>query len=912
MTIVLRLFVLSLFCCSIGAVPGEEILLNYEFERAGDFEGWKPNNQIEGCAVGGGTLSGVSVGVDPILVSPLFDFPARPSQFVEIRMRCDAAGKMQIFWTNTTKGKYGGFSPRMVSTVVVRGDGRFHTYRVFPFWHPLGRIIHMRVDPPNNGKFEIDWIRIGELKIEPSASVAQFEFGGKTAPWLAIQDVEVDLRGERLFLKTTGENPILLSPRIDISADENFFISLRMSVDKGTSGRVYFVSSERCGLHSANFPIVADGKPHTYNIDVGVERDWEGRIIFIGVSPTKAISATAEIEWVRVGREPQGQPEISIGYFGSSCAVSRAGRAVEVECLIENRGGTPAKGLTAKLVAPEGLALLGESVAKKPRLDGLDFFSASWRLKAQEAGDARLMVEVSGENFPSVRRECTIRFAPPLNLPRADYVPPPKPVRSDYLVGVYYFPGWYNLSRWQPIMRYPERKPALGWYREGSPEVADWQIKWMLEHGISFIAYDWYWCQGARHLEHALHDGFFKAKYSDMIKFCLLWANHNPPNTSSEEDLLNVTKFWIDNYFKRPNYLKLDGRPVIIIFSPWRLTSDMGSEAVRRAFDRMDALCRKHGIGEIYMVACTRADARTIQRLKEEGYDAISGYNYPGVAARKGDWLDYTRMIQVHSEIWERAAALGILPEIPALSPGWDARPWHGSRAIVYTNNTPERFKQHLLRARDFLDRNPPHPKHEICIIEAWNEFGEGSFIEPHAKYGFGQLDAIRQVFADAPREHIDLVPEDVGLGSYDCPSRLSVTAWDFDKEGDFEDWRPNGAFKARVGDGVISGITTGRDPILSGPALRINARDYPRMRIRMSADRDTTAQIFWRVENSRMTEKTSVRFDVIGDGRMRDYIVNLAANPQWRRRITALRFDPASTAGIRLQIDDIELIKRE
>ncbi len=71
-------------------------------------------------------------------------------------------------------------------------------------------------------------------------------------------------------------------------------------------------------------------------------------------------------------------------------------------------------------------------------------------------------------------------------------------MRGPYEVGAYYFPGWHDASRWQPLQRFPERRPVLGWYREGDPEVADWQIKWAVEHGITFFAYDWYWSRRAR------------------------------------------------------------------------------------------------------------------------------------------------------------------------------------------------------------------------------------------------------------------------------------------------------------------------------------------------------------------------------------------------------------------------------
>jgi len=102
-------------------------------------------------------------------------------------------------------------------------------------------------------------------------------------------------------------------------------------------------------------------------------------------------------------------------------------------------------------------------------------------------------------------------------------------------------------------------------------------------------AYDWYGSKGSRQVEHALHEGYFKARYRSLLKFCLLWANHNPPGSSSHEDCAAVTRYWIENYFRRPEHLVVDGKPVVIIFAPDRFTQDLGSEGTRKAFQAMRA-----------------------------------------------------------------------------------------------------------------------------------------------------------------------------------------------------------------------------------------------------------------------------------------------------------------------------------
>jgi len=57
-------------------------------------------------------------------------------------------------------------------------------------------------------------------------------------------------------------------------------------------------------------------------------------------------------------------------------------------------------------------------------------------------------------------------------------------------------------------------------------------------------------------------------------------------------------------------------------------------------------------------------------------------------------------------------------------------------------------------------------------MLDNLNEWGEGHYILPHREYGFGYLEAIREVFTDAPEPHLDILPEEVGLGPYDAPHK--------------------------------------------------------------------------------------------------------------------------------------------
>ncbi len=116
-----------------------------------------------------------------------------------------------------------------------------------------------------------------------------------------------------------------------------------------------------------------------------------------------------------------------------------------------------------------------------------------------------------------------------------------------------------------------------------------------------------------------------------------------------------------------------------------------------------------------------------------------------------GIFADYQAMAQTYLDFYIAAKTTkGTLPYIAPASPGWDSRPWNGASAVVRENPTPEKFKQMLLGAKQLIDSNKTGIPN-IIMIEAWNEFGEGAYIEPTKKWGFEYLKTIRDVFGKSP-----------------------------------------------------------------------------------------------------------------------------------------------------------------
>ena len=914
----LVLGLLALWLPAAGAAPAQRAAAEWVFDQPGNLLGWQPNGHLAGVRVAAGALSCRATGADPILEfkAPL-DITASPWQVIEVRMKASQDGECEFFWSRTAEGKYGGFSQDKTTRFAALGDNQWHTCRIFPFWHPEKRIVRLRFDLYGGAQFDIASIRIVELSMPEAAAATGWEFQGSARGW---QGIGADLAPgpSALGVQASGPDSWLLGPPVQLAAEDNAYVSVRMSAAQGSHGTLLFATESTAGLKTFDFPILADGRDRACNIDLLAAQGWRGRVIALGLRPTDAPGARSQLRWVKAGPEPQGPPELAVRSFGLESVLPRAGKPAALSAVIANTGGETASSIRATLTLPKGVERTGPDAASgAERLAFGERATLTWQVRARAPLTNTALVTVTCGNAGAVTAAVSLAFTERPAAPAGGGMPEPRPVRGPYEVGAYYFPGWNTASQWQPLQAFPERRPALGWYREGEPEIADWHIKWAVEHGITFFAYDWYWSRGSRSLEHALHDGYFKARHRNLLKFCLLWANHNAPGSSSPEDCLAVTRHWIANYFNRPEHLTFEGKPVMIIFSPDRLEADLGADNVAAAFDTMRQECRAAGLKGLYLIACV-GSAGQARQCARQGYDAVSAYNWPTLGASgKSLRAPYETLVEGYSRQWNHFIQDAALPLLIPVNGGWDSRPWHGENNWVRYGRTPELFQRHLTDARRLLDAQAASAKPAVLpmiLVEAWNEWGEGSYIEPHQEFGFGYLDAVRNVFTPAAPAHSDLVPADVNLGPYDVPpSPPPATAWTFSKG--LQGWdNVMDLSRPEIQNAALSAASTGRDPAFFGPQMRARAAAFGKITLRMRIEpRDGAAfqdsgQLFWRTDRWAESEDSSLRFAVRADGQWHDYSLPVGGNPRWRGVVTRLRLDPCNRPGARVQIERLEL----
>jgi hypothetical protein len=353
----------------------------------------------------------------------------------------------------------------------------------------------------------------------------------------------------------------------------------------------------------------------------------------------------------------------------------------------------------------------------------------------------------------------------------------------------------------------------------------------------------------------------------------------------------------------------------MVIFAPQRLSEDLGPNNVRPALDAMRSECVRAGLKGLYLVACV-ADAAQARAAATAGFDGVTGYTWPHLGVPAGEFrAAYATILEGYRRNWEHILDTADISLLPPVCGGWDSRPWHGENNFIRFDRTPELFRQHLRDARHFLESQSGSSRlRSILIVEAWNEWGEGAYIEPHREHGFGYLDAIRESLTDEQGNHVDLAPIDLSRPALEVARQDNYqTSWEFNETN--SGW--HGLMNVSslcITNGTLSLRTIARDPALTSPPLLTRAAEFKKLhfRMRVTAGEGGPAvdhgQLFWSTELLQESEATSAAFQVLRDGQWHEYTLNVAANPRWRGRITRLRFDPCEQAGAMVELDWLRL----
>jgi hypothetical protein len=366
-------------------------------------------------------------------------------------------------------------------------------------------------------------------------------------------------------------------------------------------------------------------------------------------------------------------------------------------------------------------------------------------------------------------------------------------IKEDYIVAAWVWPSchddergkelfwqegpgeWEMIRKAQPLFdgHYQPKQPLWGYEPDDDPAVMEKWINLASSHRVNTFIFDWYWYDRQPFLEGTVN-AFVHAPNTEKMNFYLMWANHDVTGS-----LLNIYKYpkdtliwkgavdWddykqivahvIQRFFKQPNYLKIDGQPVFAIYRTDILVQSFGEswEETRKGLDYFREEVKKAGFpglhlqlihdwnwDEPFLFPAYYANGKTARDITTLlGINSVTSYNMGKCSEdqlQNGNFAHHIR---------EKLDAALDIPLFPCVTTGFDNSPRYPNqtmKSVTHINNNPASFIPLLLKAKEYVNKHPEQPK--FLVINAWNEWIEGSYLLPDMKYGFGYLEAVKDV----------------------------------------------------------------------------------------------------------------------------------------------------------------------
>lgn len=334
------------------------------------------------------------------------------------------------------------------------------------------------------------------------------------------------------------------------------------------------------------------------------------------------------------------------------------------------------------------------------------------------------------------------------------------------------FTEWTNVSRSKPLYlghRQP-RIPLHGNYYNLLDEgTMEWQAKLAGKAGIHGFCFYHYWFNGRLVLEKPAENLLNRGDIS--LHYCFAWANEPWTKTwhgagGNKEILIPQTyggeEEWGRHYdyflpfFRDGRYIKEGRRPMLLIY---RLRNIPHFNDMLRYWN---ARAREDGFGGIFLVSMNvcrehASKSRWVDgsvdfepnRTKSEKLQAAAGleakahggrlWNRLAVKAIRYDEINRMMLKTPHGKNQFRTVFVD-----------YDDSPRRGTRAVVARGSTPRKFGKYL---RETVGKSLDEGN-QYVFVNAWNEWGEGNYLEPDTRYGYSYLEEVRACMGNMHHPH--------------------------------------------------------------------------------------------------------------------------------------------------------------
>lgn len=335
------------------------------------------------------------------------------------------------------------------------------------------------------------------------------------------------------------------------------------------------------------------------------------------------------------------------------------------------------------------------------------------------------------------------------------------------------FTEWTNVTKAKPRFEghYQPHLPAdLGFYDLRLEEARLAQEALAKEYGIFGFCYYHYWFNGKRLLHEPLDRKLKNSK--EDLPFMMCWANENWTRTwdgldndillkqehTFEDDELHIKH--LITYFKDNRYIKVEGKPIFIIYKPNLFPNIQKTIMIWRKE------VKEAGFPDLYIGFAHNAENQFMP--KSSGFDFAfefhpNSFNLPKSIPYPSTYLKKTinkikKRLNIkvenlnyfvdYSSYAVNQTEIGYQKDIyPGITPMWDNTARRKANNFILHDSTPEKYKMWLRYIRENYpwDSVPQN----FLFLNAWNEWAEGNHLEPCIKYGTSYLEATKKALED-------------------------------------------------------------------------------------------------------------------------------------------------------------------
>ena len=333
------------------------------------------------------------------------------------------------------------------------------------------------------------------------------------------------------------------------------------------------------------------------------------------------------------------------------------------------------------------------------------------------------------------------------------------------------FTEWTNVTKALPRFagHYQPHLPGeLGFYDLRSAEILRDQARLANQFGVYGFCFHYYWFGGRKLLETPLQN---LLSNSDIdIRFCINWANESWSRRwdGSENDILIEQKYLEDDDFafasalepivRDPRYIRVGGRPLIMLYRP-RVLPDAAA-TVSRWRQQFKSL----NLPNPYVVMAQAFDEEDPRPF---GMDAAAGFPphrwwdleaddaYQAFAnGYHGRRLSFEEMVQSATVFNPTEYTF-----FPGVCPSWDNEARKPNRGVSFVGATPRRYGVWLDNACRKVVRQQ-NPDERLVFVNAWNEWAEGTHLEPDRHFGYAYLNETARILSHLKSDEITVQRE--------------------------------------------------------------------------------------------------------------------------------------------------------